>query len=83
MKMMKSFTASMSLVAMERDHGCEGEMFIFGEETHYRADSSYRQLGLELKGDSANVYWGAFDAIIKTDVRLIDRKDTAVADHGL
>lgn len=29
---------------------------------------SNRQLGLELKGDSANVYWGAFDAIIKTDV---------------
>jgi len=27
-----------------------------------------RQLGLELKGDSANVYWGAFDAIIKSDV---------------
>lgn len=30
--------------------------------------SVIRQLGLELKGDSANVYWGAFDAVIKTDV---------------
>lgn len=33
------------------------------------ADSQGRQMGLELKGDSANVYWGAFDAIIKSDVR--------------
>lgn len=27
-----------------------------------------KALGLELKGDSANVYWGAFDAVIDTDL---------------
>lgn len=34
--------------------------------------SIFRQLGLELKGDSANVYWGAFDAIIKSDVSVYE-----------
>jgi len=33
-----------------------------------------RQLGLELQGDSSNVYWGAFDAIIKTDLPSIRMK---------
>lgn len=28
-----------------------------------------RQLGLDLEGDSSNSYWGAFDAIVKTNVR--------------
>lgn len=27
-----------------------------------------KSLGLELKGDSANVYWGAFDVVIDSDV---------------
>ena len=27
-----------------------------------------QQLGLELEGDSANVYWAAFDALVKTNV---------------
>jgi phenol 2-monooxygenase len=27
-----------------------------------------KTLGLELKGDSNNVYWGAFDAVVETDV---------------
>lgn len=40
--------------------------------THYRQLTRLprRTLGLELKGDSANVYWGAFDAVIKTDVSI-------------
>lgn len=30
----------------------------------------YRQIGYELKGDSANVYWGVVDAYAVTDVSV-------------
>lgn len=29
-----------------------------------------RQLGFEMRGDSANIFWGCFDAIIETDVSV-------------
>ena len=53
-------------------HGCERELSQNFVTMRTQLKYFSRQLGLELKGDSANVYWGAFDAVIKSDVRSND-----------
>lgn len=40
-----------------------------------------KSLGLELKGDSANVYWGAFDAVIDTDLPTSRMKHVIHSKH--
>lgn len=40
-----------------------------------------KALGLELKGDSANVYWGAFDAVIDTDLPTSRMKHVIHSKH--
>lgn len=42
-----------------------------------------KNLGLELKGDSANVYWGAFDAVLDSDLPTTRMKNVVhSADSG-
>lgn len=74
-------TASMWSAAMERGPGSGSRHS--ARDIDGNADPAIdRQLGLELKGDSSNVYWGAFDAIIKTDVGIFTAPVATFADIG-
>ncbi len=82
MTMKRLSTVNLWWDAMELDHGSASRLRKIKVPSPWLTlVCNIRQLGLELQGDSSNVYWGAFDAIIKSDVR--SPADMQVALWGL